>query len=209
MRARRPSPGASTLCAKRWSCLIAIAGVVCVLGGSASAHSPRHRVAISRAGSIGSLKLNVSTLARVEHIWGPPAFTMTGNMDSPSPGYPNYTQLGYECHADRGATTCATNFYISQRSQRLESFATTSQQFVLFGGVHVGMAADAASHREHRPNFEGCGQGIGVSTPTLSVGIDTKGGRTQPTAHGLRVTGGSVVEITIDEKRYGVGLLFC
>ena len=70
-------------------------------------------------------------------------------------GYPNYTLFGYRCRGQGSYTACATNFYVSQKTQRLESFQTTSPQFVLFGGVRVGMSADAASAREHEPDVPG------------------------------------------------------
>ena len=174
---------------------------------------PKYPVAtsirISRSGQIGALRLDVSTAADVEGAWGAPDYTTTGNVGG-GPGYPNYTLLGYRCHARQGYTACAINFYVSQTTHRLESFATTSPDFLLFGGVHVGMSADVASRREHQPNELGCGQSIGVSTQRLSAEIGTRGGHAHPrNGAGEYVIGGQVASIGIDYKQYGVGVLFC
>jgi hypothetical protein len=165
---------------------------------------------ISRSGSIGPLKLNVSSASEIVQRWGQPAYETSGNVfGSPSSPYPNYELLGYGCRRRLGYTACATNFYVSERTNRLESFVTNSPQFLLFGGVHVGMSADVASRREHQPNVSGCGQLIGVSTTRLEVGIDTRGGTTHLRKSGIYVSGGRVASIEIDYKRYGVGVLFC
>jgi len=174
---------------------------------------PKHPVVprvirISRLGQIGVLRLDVSTAADVERAWGSPDYTTTGNVGAQ--GYPNYTLLGYGCHAEQGYTACAINFYVSETTQRLESFTTTSPEFLLFGGVHVGMSADVASSREHQPNELGCGQSIGVSTQRLSVEIGTRGGHADSRIGGGEyVTGGRVASIGIDYKQHGVGVLFC
>ena len=164
-------------------------------------------ITISRTGSIGPLKLNVSSASEIVQRWGQPAYETSGNvLGSP---YPNYELLGYGCRRRPSYTTCAINFYMSERTGRLESFVTNSPQFLLFGGVYVGMSADVASKREHRPNISGCGQLIGVSTQPLAVAIDTRGGTTHLRKNGLYVSGGRVAGIAIDYKRYGVGVLFC
>lgn len=167
-------------------------------------------ITISRTGSIGPLELNVSSAAEIVRRWGQPAYQINGNvLGSPNSHYPNYELLGYGCRRRPAGTECAINFYVSERTSRLESFATTSPQFLLFGGVHVGMSADVASRREHQPNVSGCGQFVAVSTPRLEVAIDTRGGTTHLHKNGFYVSGGRVVSIAIDHKRDGVGVLFC
>lgn len=128
----------------------------------------------------------------------------TGNVGGPS--YPDFRQLGYRCRRRDGYEDCAINFYVSERTGRLESFMTSSPRFSLFGGVHVGMPADLASRRERKPNLSGCGQLIAVSTPQMSIDVDTVGGRRDSRGH---VSGGRVSAIEIDQRPYGVGLLFC
>lgn len=98
---------------------------------------------------------------------------------------------------------------MSEQTGRLESFATTSPQFALFGDVTVGMSADLASRREHSPNLLGCGQAIYVSTPPLSIEVWTRGGHAHVLDGGDHVSGGKVTGIGIDYKHYGVGVLFC
>jgi lysophospholipase L1-like esterase len=176
---------------------------------------PKHPAAprtigISRSGRIGVLRLNVSTAADVERAWGAPQYSTTGNVTGgPNSGYPDYVLMGYRCHTQLGYPRCGVNFYVSQTTGRVESFFTTSREFELFGGVHVGMSADLASKREHRPNVAGCGQFIGVSTRQLSVQIGTRGGHEHARKNGLYVTGGKVANLGIDYKHYGVGVLFC
>lgn len=209
---RQPIPLASGAAGLKICC-----GTMLLSGSvaAASAHSVRPAAArqpvirISRAGGIGPLRLNVSTAAAVERQWGAPAYTTTGNFAGSVSGYPNYTLFGYRCRRQGSYTACATNFYVSQKTQRLESFQTTSPQFVLFGGVRVGMSADAASAREHEPDVSGCGQFIHVATPRLSVDIWTRGGHEYTRNGGLYVTGGTVASIGIDDAHHGVGVLFC
>jgi hypothetical protein len=158
---------------------------------------------------IGALKLHVSTPARIEAVWGAPGYTTSGNVLGSSSGYPDYTLFGYRCRPRRGVTFCAINFYVSQGTGRLESFETTSRRFELFGGVHVGMPADVASRREREPDISGCGQGIVVPDRRMSIDVGTRGGHDHFTGHTERVSGGRVADIAIDDKRYGVGVLFC
>jgi hypothetical protein len=101
------------------------------------------------------------------------------------------------------------SFFVSRRTHLLESFTTTSPRFTLFGGVHVGMASNAASRREHKPNLEGCEQGIFLNTRDLNVDVLTHGGHAHTTSRGIFVSGGSVSDISIDQKRLGVGINFC
>jgi hypothetical protein len=191
---------------------LSVAFLAPLLLATAATALPRS-IPISRAGRIGGLRLNASTAAEVRRQWGAPDYTTIGNVDgTPSnhstSGYPNYLLLGYRCHLIVGTTVCAINFYVSERTGRLESFLTRSPQFV-FRGVRPGMSADVAAHRLHRPDESGCGQGIAASTSRLSVAIDTRGGHVHTRNHGLYVSGGTVADIAIDEKRYGVGVLFC
>jgi hypothetical protein len=167
-------------------------------------------ITISRSGAIGPLRLNVSSVADIVQRWGQSAYETTGNvLGGASSGYPNYDLLGYRCGRRSGYTACAVNFYVSQKTRRLESFETTAPQFLLFGGVHVGMSADLAAKREHQPDEDGCGQGVRVSTPWLSVNINTRGGASHVRRNAIYILGGRVVSIAIDYKHYGVGVLFC
>jgi hypothetical protein len=168
---------------------------------------PSGPIAVSRSGHIGSLAINRSTAAAIRGVWGSPDYTRTGNVDSGT--HPDYIELGYACHPSRGFVTCATSFFVSRRTHLLESFTTTSPRFTLFGGVHVGMASNVASVREHEPNLDGCGQGIYVNTPDLFVILQTRGGHAHLTGHRELVSGGSVSEILIDQRHLGVGVNAC
>jgi hypothetical protein len=187
------------------SVTVALAAVCCLLFASI-APARTGPIKISRSGQIGALRLNASTSTSVIRHWGTPGYTTSGNIAGPGSGYPNYTLLGYGCSQHGGATFCATNFYVSRNTDRLESFSTSSSRFVLFGGVRVGMSADIASQRERQPDVAGCGEFIHVPNPDLDVQIDTHGG---DTAAGIHLHGGRVEAIGIDEKQLGVGVNFC
>ena len=193
------------------TCAVLVACSFFVAPRTSGARAASHGVVtITESGSIGAVRLNVSTAADIEQQWGPAAYSTTGNvMGISNSYYPNYRLFGYECHQQRGYTVCAINFYMSRRTHRLESFTTTSPRFRLFGGVHVGMAANVASSREHKPDIAGCGQFISVSTPQLFVAIWTRGGRAHLRDGTEYVSGGRVASIGIDYKRHGVGVLFC
>jgi hypothetical protein len=190
-----------------WRSLAAILiGIGLLLPSAASAQ----RITISRSGAIGPLRLNVSSAAEVVKQWGQPAYETTGNMFGVSgSALPDYELLGYRCRSPSGYSECAVDFYISKATGRLESFETTTPEFMLFGRVHVGMSADLAARHEHSPNVAGCGQFIRISTRQLSVQINTLGGTGHRHGHGLYVSGGRVASIAIDYKHYGVGVLFC
>jgi hypothetical protein len=177
--------------------------VLCV--SSARAAGSSGPIAISRSGQIGSLAINRSTASAIRGAWGSPDYTTTGNVETGP--LPNYIELGYACHPSDAFVTCAMSFFVSQRTHLLESFTTTSPRFTLFGGVHVGMASNVASGREHEPNLLGCGQGIYVNTRDLRVVVQTRGGHEHST--GGSVSGGSVSEISIDQKHLGVGVTTC
>lgn len=180
---------------------------VMLFAGSAHAAGSSRSVAISRSGQIGPLAIDRSTDSDIRSAVGSPDYENTGNIDTGP--LPNYSELGYTCHPSHGSMTCAMSFFVSQSTQRLESFTTTSPRFTLFGGVHVGMPANVASQREHEPNFDGCGQGITLDTPHLHVFVATRGGHEHSTRHGEVVSGGSVSEISIDQKHLGVGVTTC
>jgi len=101
------------------------------------------------------------------------------------------------------------SFFVSQRTHLLESFTTTSPRLRLFGGVHVGMAANVASAREHKPDTVGCLQGIYLYTPDLFVFVSTRGGHAHFVGQSQLVSGGSVSEISIDQTHLGVGVNAC
>jgi hypothetical protein len=154
---------------------------------------------ISLSGRIGALKLNSSTGPDITSRLGPPEYSSTGNIGQATP---KYELLGYQCSQQYSFTTCAINYYLNVHRHRLESCSTTSSSFVLPGGVHVGMPAAQAVKIERKPDLAGCRQGISVRTPQLSVFIWTTGGQIRSSNH---VLGGSVSQISIDYRRYGVG----
>lgn len=156
-------------------------------------------VAISYTGQIGTLTVDVSTSADITRMLGPPSYTTTGSFAN-APGV-SYELLGYGC---KGAT-CAADYYVNLDVGRLESFETTSDQFVLPGGVRVGMSAAAAANLEHPPIELGCA-GITVTKPTLVILLPTRGGRRLSNG---QVAGGRVAGIAIDDRMYGVGVTFC
>lgn len=177
-----------------------------IVARPAFASYPHRQMRITRSGAIGSLMLNTSTASDIRRIWGPPGYAATGNfVGGTNPGYPNYRLLGYRCRH----RVCAVSFYVSEETGRLESFATTSPRFALFGGVTVGMSANLASRREHSPNLLGCGQAIYLSTPQLSIDVWTRGGHAHMRAGSNQVSGGKVSGIGIEYNHYGVGVLFC
>jgi hypothetical protein len=160
---------------------------------------PRGPLDISYSGQLGELRIDVSTAADISRVLGPPSYSTTGSFDN-APGI-SYQLFGYGC---RGST-CATEYYVNLVTGRLESFVTTSRQFALPGGIRVGMSANDAARRERRPID--CGrEGIRVPKSKLLIFIGTRGGRRLSNGD---VTGGSVAEIDIDDRSYGVGVTFC
>ena len=88
-------------------------------------------IPISRIGSIGPLKLNVSSASEIVQRWGQPAYETNGNVfGSSSSPYPNYKLLGYGCRRRPSYSTCSVNFYISEETNRLESLVTNSPRFL-------------------------------------------------------------------------------
>lgn len=156
-------------------------------------------VDISYSGQIGALTIDVSTGADITRALGQPNYTTTGSFDN-APGV-LYQLFGYGCTGG----TCVSEYYVNLGTGRLESFETTSRQFVLPGGVRVGMSAAVAARRERRPIELGCA-GITVTKPKLAILVWTRGGRRLSNG---QVTGGRVAGIAIDGRKYGVGVTFC
>jgi hypothetical protein len=164
------------------------------------------KIHIVLSGRIGSVKINSSTRAEIIRRVGSPDVWMGGNIGQGAPPTPNYQLLGYGCTQQPSYATCAVNYFLNARRHRLESFSTTSAAFVLPGDVHVGMPAARAVQIEGKPDIGGCGQGITVTTDKLRIYISTHGGHLGSDAH---VAGGRVSEISIDDRRYGVGVDIC
>ena len=155
-------------------------------------------VDISYYGGVGAVTIGVSTVADITGALGAPDRTASGSFDNAGV---SYEMLGYDCHGD----VCVTEYYVNLATGRLTSFETTSDQFVLPGGVRVGMSAAAASRRERRPVALGCA-GIGFTKARLVVLLRTRGGRRL--ANG-QVAGGRVAGISLDDRDGGVGVTFC
>jgi hypothetical protein len=182
----------------------------CPIGFASHDASPFHRpIQISRSGRIGKLAIDVSAATDITRLFGPPGFTDTGNVCGGSCGYADYEVLGYGCgHSPQygSGTTCSTNYYVSLTTGRLESFVTTSRAFALPGGVRVGVSGTAAAKREHQPDIGGCFQGIFLRTRTVDIDLWTRGGHEKRPPY---IQGGKIAAIGIDDRRAGVGVLFC
>jgi hypothetical protein len=187
-----------------WAALLAACLATGLTAVPAVGQSSKTRISLS--GRIGSLKLNASTRAEIIRRLGAPEYSSNGNIGHGVPPTPNYQLIGYDYTHQQSFTTCAVNYFINAHRHRLESFSTTSGAFVLPGGVHVGMPAAKAVQIEHDPDIGGCSQGIMVTSPQLSVYISIRGGRFAKDGH---VIGGRVSGISIDYRRYGVGVNIC
>ena len=182
----------------------------CPAGFTSHDASPFHRpVAISKSGRIGALAMDVSTATDITRVLGPPDYTTTGNVCGGGCGYADYAVLGYTCGIQpqyAPSSSCATSYYVSLATGRLESFVTTSSAFALPGGVRVGVSGTAAAKWERQPDESGCFQGIFVPSPTVDIELWTAGGREPNPPF---VQGGHIAAIGIDDRRNGVGVLFC
>jgi hypothetical protein len=156
-------------------------------------------VQIAYSGRIGALTIGVSTGADITRALGQPNYLTTGSFDN-APGV-SYELFGYGCKG----SVCSADYYVNAGTGRLESFETTSQQFVLPDGVRVGMSATVAANRERRPIELGCA-GIAVTKPKLLILLPTHGGHRLSNGH---ITGGRVAAIAIDDRAFGVGVTFC
>jgi hypothetical protein len=184
---------------------------VSVSAVSASDHPPgtlastKFGGVITMSGGIGTLRLNVSSSAAITRVLGVPAVEMTGVT---VPSIPQYLGLGYECRGSQ-LSQCSTVYYISQETNRLEAFSTTSRAYRLTNGVRVGMSGGEASRLAHKQDLGGCTQGISLHTPNVETYLATKGGRMKEESGALVISGGQVISITLEDRRYRVGALFC
>jgi hypothetical protein len=185
---------------------------VSVSAVSASDHPPRALAStkfggvITMSGRIDStLRLNVSSAAAITTALGVPAVQMTGVT---VPSIPQYLGLGYECLGSQ-LSQCSTVYYISQETNRLEAFSTTSRAYRLTNGVRVGMSGGEASRLAHKRDLGGCTQGISLHTPSVETYLATKGGKMKEEPGALVISGGQVISITLEDRHYGVGALFC
>jgi hypothetical protein len=160
---------------------------------------------ITISGRVGTLRLNVSSAAAITGALGAPAMQMTGGV---APGVPQYLGLGYDCRGSQ-IYQCSTVYYVSQATNRLEAFSTTSRAYRLANGVRVGMSGGEASRLAHKRDLGGCTQGISLHTPNVETYLATKGGRTKEEPGALVISGGQVISITLEDRRYRVGALFC
>jgi hypothetical protein len=188
--------------------------ILAISAGPVSAtHHTGVRIASSRAGGvitisgqIGSLRVDVSSASAITRALGAPR--VEASQAPLGPGYPGSTVFGYKCSGPR-INQCDTTYFVSQTTHRLESFSTTSPSYRLASGARVGMSGSEAARLTHEHDLGGCTQGISLSTPTLSVYLGTEGGQTHPEGNELRISGGRVTYIAVEDLRHGVGVLFC
>jgi hypothetical protein len=165
-------------------------------------------------GLVGRLRLDTATGADIIGAMGPPDVTADGNVDAPSPGYPDFHALGYDCGQSQGVAPfgpsgphCQTVFYINQNTGRLAAVATRSTRFIGPASIHVGQPAAQAERRLHVQGFSGCGQGIdlGFRRNRADLLIQVVGGTSQ---NGV-LYGGQITEFDLESSQHPIGLLFC
>ncbi len=191
---------------------VALATLALSISAASVAAQPAGSVASTRlggvitlSGRVGPLRINVSSSTEITHALGAPVVEMTGGV---APGLSQYLGLGYDCRGSQ-IYQCSTVYYVSQTTNRLESFSTTSRTYRLSSGVRVGMSGSEASRLAHQRDLGGCTQGIALYTPAVETYVATKGGATREEPGALVVTGGQVISITLEDRHHGVGALFC
>jgi hypothetical protein len=183
---------------------ITVAGAALAPTRSSASSVPSGLVTLS--GRIGAVQLNVSSTAAIEAAVGQPEIQTSGVFD---PGLAPYLALGYECSGP-DISQCATAYYVNEATGRLESFATTSSAYHLPSSARVGMSGTRASRLTHHRDIGGCLQGISLTSHVLTMYLATRGGRMHVTPGGpLVVSGGRVISIAVEDRKHGVGVLFC
>ena len=134
--------------------LAALAAVVLLVasacGGSGTTHGGSGLV--TAGGSVGSLKIDVSTPDDIRAFAGTPDAAVTGK--SAFCCSPSYRALGYDCQKAGGNTNnvgaCQTVYYVNSRTRRLAAFKTASPRFHAADGIRPGMGQNAADRLAHQ-----------------------------------------------------------
>jgi len=178
---------------------------------------------ISLSGTVGAVKLGVSTEVDVTAALGSPEATASDDFQI---GAGEYKALGYGCSMTNTrhrrvltyfATTgpyCQTVYYLNLEKGVVGSFWTTSRAFHTKRGTHVGTATEMAERHERHPARYGCHSGLTETSAKVVLVLDIEGDRARPlhpgrNDHLARPTGGHVSAFAEDSQTSGVGLLFC
>jgi hypothetical protein len=186
---------------------------VFVLIACGSARSTAGTAIVTVTGRIGPLLLDRSDRAAVIGFAGRPDAERHGQ----TPGYAPYDALGYGCGKRHATDTaplvegrppyCRTVFFINHRTGRLETFFSSSTDYVEGHGVRIGMATSTAERRLHKRLFEGCETNIYLKSSTADLTIAFTGGRAK--APTLRVNGGHVYAFVLHSRRSDAGVFDC
>jgi hypothetical protein len=189
-----------------------------LLGAAAATAPPKpDRFAVDAHGRVGPLVLNLSQANDVIAVDGRPEVTYEGNVGVPEL-YPEFRALGYDCAGvgtPRRDATCRTIFFVNKRTSLLTSFTTFDRRYHTTNGTSPGTAQATADRLEHQTAQDGCINGIAEHTRHATLMLDNVGGHLRgpsPNAQGasqIRITGGKILDMSLEANSGSVGIQFC
>jgi hypothetical protein len=176
-----------------------LASVVAVGAGSALPAT----VLVAPRGTVGPLKIDVSTRADVIAFAGHPE----AERHDRYAGYAPYDALGYRCHGQRRTEACGTVFYLDTRSGTLAILDTEDARFETQQGIHVGTPTATAERLLHRVVHGGCDAYLFLRTRAAYLVLQFTGGPGK--GKDRHVVGGHVGELVVHSSRHNPGVLDC
>ena len=174
-------------------------------------------------GSVGPLRLDISTETDVKAFAGGSPQTGVGTFEAPST--PNFKALGYGCSRQVRPDTidltaykaskiyCQTVYYLNTITGNLSAFYTSSPHFHTPAGTQPTMSQSEASRREHTEPTAGCTSGMSFGNTRASLLIWNRGGELMTgTVNGQPanvIVGGTISHFDLESRQHGIGLLFC
>jgi hypothetical protein len=179
-----------------------------------SARAERHAtvtVAVSVAGRVGPLRVDVSRRSAVVAFAGRPDAEQVGRSGDSE----RYDALGYDCGSNAGPQgiplvkrrpRCRTVFFVEARTGIFGLFYTADPRYREAHGVRVGMPQRTAERLLGRRLHGGCGENIFLQSPRALLTVSFTGHTVDSKGQLVR---GHVAELVLHGLHHNPGVFEC
>lgn len=203
--------------------VVAVLAAVLTRGGAVRSATFVHGGAglVTADGRVGSLHIDRSTPADIQHFAGPADYLRIGAFRSGNIT-PRFLALGYRCrqvkrggiptslddgtgtrHPRLSGVDCVTVYFVNERTNRLALFTTRSHRFVTARGTRAGVRWSGVRERGHQ--YVNC-EGLFVLRPDSELVLTNIGGREPGGDPPRPIRGGRVFDVEVVSRQHPLGL---